>query len=57
MACLSPSCCPCPCPASCLRSYGGVVVRPTVAAQADWYIMDIQQMIDVLKAAPPANAH
>ncbi|PNW83855.1 hypothetical protein CHLRE_04g217955v5 [Chlamydomonas reinhardtii] len=43
--------------ASLFIGYGGVVVRPTVAAQADWYIMDIQQMIDVLKAAPPANAH
>ena len=29
--------------------YGGVVVRQNVAAKADWYIMDIQQMIDALE--------
>lgn len=34
--------------ASLFIGYGGVVVRPNVAAKADWYIMDIQQMIGAL---------
>lgn len=29
--------------------YGGVVVRPNIAAKADWYIMSIQQFIDALE--------
>ncbi|EFJ47972.1 hypothetical protein VOLCADRAFT_60933 [Volvox carteri f. nagariensis] len=29
--------------------YGGVVVRKNIAEKADWYILDIQQLIDVLK--------
>lgn len=36
--------------ASLFIGYGGVVVRQNVAAKADWYIMDIQQMIDALAA-------
>lgn len=36
--------------AACLFiGYGGVVVRPNVASKADWYIMDVQQLIDALK--------
>ena len=31
------------------RRYGGVVVRENIAAKADWYIMDIQQIIDALQ--------
>jgi len=28
--------------------YGGVVSRPNIAAKADWYVMDIQHIIDAL---------
>ncbi|GLC47214.1 hypothetical protein PLESTB_001457900 [Pleodorina starrii] len=36
--------------AACLFvGYGGVVVRKNIAEKADWYIMDIQQLTDVLK--------
>mmetsp|Transcript_21056 Transcript_21056/g.58496 ORF Transcript_21056/g.58496 Transcript_21056/m.58496 type:complete len:275 (-) Transcript_21056:455-1279(-) len=36
--------------ASLFVGYGGVVARPNIAAKADWYIMDIQQLIDAFKA-------
>ncbi len=32
-----------------LFRYGGVVERKNIAEKADWYIYDIQQMIDALK--------
>ncbi len=37
---------PAPAPA---RRYGGVVLRKNIAEKADWYVMDIQQVIDALK--------
>ncbi|GFR47109.1 hypothetical protein Agub_g8794 [Astrephomene gubernaculifera] len=41
--------------ASLFIGYGGVVVRKNVAEKADWFIMDIQQMIDVLKSGCCGN--
>ncbi|KXZ42951.1 PSP1 protein [Gonium pectorale] len=41
--------------ASLFVGYGGVVVRKNVAEQADWYIMDVQQLIDVLAAPAPGG--
>ncbi|GLI63668.1 hypothetical protein VaNZ11_006706 [Volvox africanus] len=35
--------------ASLFVGYGGVVVRKNIAEKADWYIMDIQQLIDALQ--------
>ncbi|GIL65429.1 hypothetical protein Vafri_19184 [Volvox africanus] len=35
--------------ASLFIGYGGVVVRKNIAEKADWYIMDIQQLIDALQ--------
>lgn len=32
----------------CWRRYGGVVERPNIAAQADWYLYSIQPLIDAL---------
>ncbi|PNH05830.1 Phosphoserine phosphatase, chloroplastic [Tetrabaena socialis] len=34
--------------ASLFIGYGGVVVRQNVAERADWYVMDVQQIIDAL---------
>mmetsp|Transcript_5344 Transcript_5344/g.11688 ORF Transcript_5344/g.11688 Transcript_5344/m.11688 type:complete len:272 (+) Transcript_5344:57-872(+) len=34
--------------ASLFIGYGGVAMRPTVAAKADWYIMDMQEFIHAL---------
>jgi hypothetical protein len=31
-----------------LCRYGGVVERPNIAAQADWYLYSIQPLIDAL---------
>jgi len=28
--------------------YGGTVVRPSIAAQADWYVYGIQELTDAL---------
>ncbi|GFH23286.1 phosphoserine phosphatase [Haematococcus lacustris] len=37
--------------ASLFIGYGGVVMRPNIAAKADWYITSIQQFIDALEQA------
>lgn len=33
---------------ACCCRYGGVVERPNIAAQADWYIYDIQTLLQAL---------
>jgi phosphoserine phosphatase len=40
-------------PAEAFIGYGGVAVRTAVQAGADWYIYDLQDMIDVVKDAAP----
>jgi hypothetical protein len=34
---------------ACCCRYGGVVERPNIAAQADWYIYDIHALLDALQ--------
>ena len=40
-------------PADAFIGYGGVAVRETVRANADWYTYDLQDLLDIVQNSPP----